>query len=78
MSEGGTTLDETNLNSSDQLVGSATSNSGNGFDLSGEISGSYSPFAICEDTQSDCDGIILCNAYAILARHQIVTDPLFL
>lgn len=39
MSEGGTTLDETNLNSSGQLVGSATSNSGNGFDLSGEISG---------------------------------------
>lgn len=39
MSEGGTTLDETNLNSSDQLVGSATSSSGNGFDLSGEISG---------------------------------------
>lgn len=39
MSEGGTTLDVTNLNSSDQLVGTATSNSGNGFDLSGEISG---------------------------------------
>jgi len=41
MSEGGTSLDETNLNDSgsEQIVGSATSNSGNGFDLSGEVSG---------------------------------------
>lgn len=39
MSEGGTTIDETNLNTSNQIVGTATSNSGNGFDISGETSG---------------------------------------
>jgi hypothetical protein len=41
MSEGGTTLDETNLNdsTSGQIAGSATSNSGNGFDFSSTTSG---------------------------------------
>ena len=51
MSEGGTTLDETNLNdtTSGQIAGSATSNSGNGFDISsitvGELedAGDYLP-----------------------------------
>ncbi len=41
MSEGGTTLEESNLieESGDQIVGNTTLNSGNGFDLSGESNG---------------------------------------
>ncbi len=41
MSEGGTTLEESNLNqgSGDQISGNTTLNSGNGFDLSGETNG---------------------------------------